>query len=28
VVSNCPERDNNAAGYKPTPIRAIVYTQK
>lgn len=28
VVSNCPERDNNAAGYKPTPIRAIVYTPK
>ena len=24
VISNCPERDNNAAGYKPTPIRAIV----
>ena len=25
VISNCPERDNAAAGYKPTPIRAIVY---
>jgi urea carboxylase-associated protein 1 len=24
VISNCPERDNAAAGYKPTPIRAIV----
>lgn len=26
VISNCPERDNAAAGYKPTPVRAIVYT--
>lgn len=26
VISNCPERDNAAAGYKPTPIRVIVYT--
>lgn len=25
VISNCPERDNAAAGYKPTPIRTIVY---
>ncbi|MGD9867963.1 MAG: DUF1989 domain-containing protein [Hyphomicrobiales bacterium] len=25
VISNCPERDNAAAGYKPTPVRAIVY---
>lgn len=25
VISNCPERDNAAAGYQPTPIRAIVY---
>ncbi len=25
VISNCPERDNAAAGYEPTPIRAIVY---
>lgn len=25
VISNCPEQDNAAAGYKPTPIRAIVY---
>lgn len=24
VISNCPERDNAAAGYEPTPIRAIV----
>lgn len=26
VISNCPERDNAAAGYQPTPVRAIVYT--
>ncbi len=26
VISNCPERDNLAAGGEPTPIRAIVYT--
>ncbi len=26
VISNCPERDNLAAGYEPTPIRAIVYS--
>ena len=26
VISNCPERDNQAAGFEPTPIRAIVYT--
>lgn len=26
VISNCPERDNPAAGYQPTPVRAIVYT--
>jgi urea carboxylase-associated protein 1 len=25
VISNCPERDNQAAGFKPTPVRAIVY---
>jgi len=26
VISNCPERDNQAAGYEPTPVRAVVYT--
>jgi len=26
VISNCPERDNEAAGFEPTPVRAIVYT--
>ena len=26
VISNCPERDNPAAGGSPTPIRAVVYT--
>ena len=26
VISNCPERDNPAAGGAPTPVRAIVYT--
>ena len=26
VISNCPERDNAAAGFKPTPVRAIVYS--
>ena len=26
VISNCPERGNPAAGFKPTPVRAIVYT--
>ena len=26
VLSNCPEALNNAAGFKPTPIRAIVYS--
>lgn len=26
VISNCPERGNPAAGFKPTPIRALVYT--
>lgn len=26
VISNCPERDNPAAGFEPTPVRAIVYT--
>jgi len=26
VISNCPERDNQAAGYKPTPVRAIIYS--
>ena len=26
VASNCPERDNPAAGFEPTPIRAIIYT--
>lgn len=26
VISNCPERDNPAAGGEPTPVRAIVYT--
>jgi len=26
VISNCPERDNPAAGFEPTPIRAMVYT--
>ncbi len=24
VVSNCPERDNAAAGYEPTPVRMII----
>jgi len=26
VISNCPERDNPAAGFKPTPVRAIVHS--
>jgi urea carboxylase-associated protein 1 len=26
VISNCPERDNPAAGGEPTPVRAMVYT--
>jgi hypothetical protein len=26
VLSNCPECLNNAAGFKPTPIRAIIYS--
>ncbi len=26
VISNCPERDNPAAGGAPTPVRAIVYS--
>ena len=26
VLSNCPECLNNAAGFKPTPIRVIVYS--
>lgn len=26
VISNCPERDNPAAGFEPTPVRAIVYS--
>ena len=26
VLSNCPEGFNNAAGFNPTPIRAIVYS--
>ncbi len=26
VISNCPERDNPAAGFQPTPVRAIVYS--
>ena len=26
VISNCPERGNPAAGFKPTPIHAIVYS--
>jgi hypothetical protein len=26
VISNCPERDNPAAGFKPTPVRAVVYS--
>ena len=26
VISNCPERDNLAAGGEPTPVRAIVYS--
>jgi urea carboxylase-associated protein 1 len=26
VISNCPERDNPAAGFAPTPVRALVYT--
>ncbi len=26
VISNCPERDNPAAGGEPTPVRAIVYS--
>lgn len=28
VISNCPERDNQAAGYEPTPVRAIVYAPR
>jgi uncharacterized protein YcgI (DUF1989 family) len=28
VLSNCPECLNNAAGFKPTPIRVIVYSTK
>ncbi len=26
VISNCPERDNPAAGFQPTPVQAIVYS--
>lgn len=26
LISNCPERDNPAAGFGPTPVRAVVYT--
>ncbi len=26
VISNCPEKNNPAAGFRPTPIRVIVYT--
>ena len=26
VISNCPERDNLAAGFEPTPVRAMVYS--
>ncbi len=26
VISNCPECDNPAAGFKPTPVQAIVYS--
>jgi len=26
VLSNCPESMNNAAGFKPTPIRVVVYS--
>lgn len=26
ALSNCPESLNNAAGFRPTPIRAIVYS--
>ena len=26
VISNCPETDNLAAGGRPTPVRAVVYT--
>lgn len=26
VISNCPERGNPAAGFEPTPVRAIVYS--
>jgi uncharacterized protein YcgI (DUF1989 family) len=26
VISNCPECDNPAAGFEPTPVRAIVYS--
>lgn len=25
VISNCPERDNAAAGYEPTPVQVTVY---
>lgn len=25
VISNCPQRNNPAAGFEPTPVRAIVY---
>lgn len=26
VLSNCPERLNQAAGFNPTPIRVVVFT--
>jgi uncharacterized protein YcgI (DUF1989 family) len=26
AISNCPERGNPAAGFGPTPVRAIVYS--
>ncbi len=26
AISNCPERGNPAAGFEPTPVRAIVYS--
>ncbi len=26
VISNCPQSDNPASGFKPTPVRVIVYS--
>jgi len=27
VISNCPQTDNPAAGFAPTPIEAIIWEQ-